>query len=294
MDRLLRWYPRAWRERYGEEFLAMVEDTLGGRQPGWRLHLGVAWAGLRERARRVVPATLRRLTADAKPPEPAGRLDMVVIAMSAFLFWSTHDLLWVPASADGHRYATAAVTTDVMTGLWIVSGVAITAAGLAAGPALVRLRRAGGWKGTGWPAARAAGATVLAAAALTRVHLLERSRTLDQVPGSGVWISWSIAAMVLLGSALVLWRQVVMAIAGRLELSPRVRAVQIVLYTASATAIATTGSIQWIWIGQVRSSDWLLANGAFWILYRIRSEPARLYWAWHRARQLRAGTAGGR
>jgi hypothetical protein len=34
--KLLRWYPRAWRERYGEEFLAMVEDSLDGRRPGWR------------------------------------------------------------------------------------------------------------------------------------------------------------------------------------------------------------------------------------------------------------------
>ena len=28
--KLLRWYPRPWRERYGEEFLAMVEDNLDG------------------------------------------------------------------------------------------------------------------------------------------------------------------------------------------------------------------------------------------------------------------------
>ena len=28
--KLLRWYPRAWRERYGEEFLAMIEDSLDG------------------------------------------------------------------------------------------------------------------------------------------------------------------------------------------------------------------------------------------------------------------------
>ena len=40
--KLLRWYPRAWRERYGEEFLAMVEDSLDGRRPTWRLRLGVA------------------------------------------------------------------------------------------------------------------------------------------------------------------------------------------------------------------------------------------------------------
>src|SRR5690348_9135046 len=49
LGRLLRWYPRAWRERYGDECLAMVEDTLDGRSPGWRLRLGAARAGLRER-----------------------------------------------------------------------------------------------------------------------------------------------------------------------------------------------------------------------------------------------------
>jgi len=48
----------------------MVEDGLDGRPPGWRLRLSVIWAGLRERARRAVPAALRRMTADADPPAP--------------------------------------------------------------------------------------------------------------------------------------------------------------------------------------------------------------------------------
>jgi hypothetical protein len=72
MRRLLRWYPRAWRERYGEEFLAVVEDTLDGRRPGWRLRLAVAWAGLRERGHqarrtggRVLPGLARGFTADS-------------------------------------------------------------------------------------------------------------------------------------------------------------------------------------------------------------------------------------
>jgi hypothetical protein len=47
---LLRWYPRAWRERYGEELLALIQDTLDEGRPTWRLRLGVAWGGLSERA----------------------------------------------------------------------------------------------------------------------------------------------------------------------------------------------------------------------------------------------------
>ena len=51
LAKLLRWYPRAWRERYGEEFLAMVEDGLDGERVTWRLTVSVARAGLRERGR---------------------------------------------------------------------------------------------------------------------------------------------------------------------------------------------------------------------------------------------------
>ena len=47
--RLLRWYPRAWRERYGEELLVLIQDTLDEGRPTWRLRLGVIWGGLRER-----------------------------------------------------------------------------------------------------------------------------------------------------------------------------------------------------------------------------------------------------
>jgi hypothetical protein len=46
---LLRWYPRAWRDRYGEELLALIQDTLEEGHPAWQLRLGVAWGGLRER-----------------------------------------------------------------------------------------------------------------------------------------------------------------------------------------------------------------------------------------------------
>jgi hypothetical protein len=89
LSRLLRWYPRAWRERYGDEFLAMVEDGLDGRRPGWRLRFGVVGAGLRERARRVLPAALRRMTADADPPPPLPRLGLLAIMGSAIVSGST-------------------------------------------------------------------------------------------------------------------------------------------------------------------------------------------------------------
>ena len=49
--RLLRWYPRAWRERYGEELIATIEDQLGGQPPSRALRRSLAGAGLAQRLR---------------------------------------------------------------------------------------------------------------------------------------------------------------------------------------------------------------------------------------------------
>lgn len=52
---LLRLYPRAWRERYGEEFVALIEQSGGG----WRCLVNVASGATRERLRALgVPSFL--------------------------------------------------------------------------------------------------------------------------------------------------------------------------------------------------------------------------------------------
>ncbi len=47
--RLLSWYPASWRERYGDEFLALVHDEFGDVTPPLAYRAAVARAGLRER-----------------------------------------------------------------------------------------------------------------------------------------------------------------------------------------------------------------------------------------------------
>ena len=59
---LLRWYPRAWRERYGSELAALIQDNLDEGRPAWRLRLSVIGGGLRERFRQARHATAASLT----------------------------------------------------------------------------------------------------------------------------------------------------------------------------------------------------------------------------------------
>ena len=48
--RLVRWYPRSWRDRYAEEFVALLEDELAEQPVSVRRTANVAWSGLVARA----------------------------------------------------------------------------------------------------------------------------------------------------------------------------------------------------------------------------------------------------
>ena len=47
--RALRWYPRAWRRRYGDELLALLEDMFGDEPLSRRCRISLAWSGTIER-----------------------------------------------------------------------------------------------------------------------------------------------------------------------------------------------------------------------------------------------------
>ena len=137
--KLLRWYPRAWRERYGEEFLAMVEDSLDGRRPGWRLRLSVAWAGLRERGHRARLAgqraalpVLRALTWTRWTFFLAG--SAVINLPYEFKASSGAAQRWQATAAIGAFAAVAAL-----------GGAAVLTGAILALPAFGRFLRAGGW-----------------------------------------------------------------------------------------------------------------------------------------------------
>jgi hypothetical protein len=50
-SRVLRWYPAAWRRRYGDELIALLDDTYGEGHLGWRVRMSLLRSGVRERIR---------------------------------------------------------------------------------------------------------------------------------------------------------------------------------------------------------------------------------------------------
>jgi hypothetical protein len=79
--RLLRWYPPRWRERYADEFGALLRDSIEDGRGSPRLSLDVARAGLATRVddgapRRALAATL--LTIGWIPLFPQGLVPLVM------------------------------------------------------------------------------------------------------------------------------------------------------------------------------------------------------------------------
>lgn len=273
---LLRWYPRAWRERYGDEFLAMVEDTLDGRRPGWRLRLGAAWAGLRERGYQAVlsgPAGKR----------PLDRWGWFVMA-GCVLAGSVDDI--GHPSATGTWPAVAAMTA--LAALAVVTGAAIVAAVAIAWRSLVRFLRAGGWPKVRRRISWAAAATATAACGLTWLAVLRTSMTPGQLSTSQAYGNVLSAAAVLGVAAIGLWAMAARAVAEHLDLEPRIRAAETLLGAVISTGVLFMVPVQIIWFGITRSSVFWLAAGLPLLASSVAAAPRTLRRARRRARRQRA------
>jgi hypothetical protein len=148
MKRLLFAYPRWWRERYGDELLALLEAE----PVTWLARANIIRGGLGERLGGSRRPQLRVLWA----------WSLFVIGGIAFQKTSEHWQVAVPGSARG--VPTAAFDT-VQAAAAIGSAAVLVAVALAL-PAFVRDLRRGGWVSLRRPILAAATGTIVAAGAL--------------------------------------------------------------------------------------------------------------------------------
>lgn len=102
-QRMLRWYPAAWRERYGSELVDLIDDTYGERPLGARAYASLARTGIVQRLRYTF-----LLSRPASPGDPVreGALTVwfawacYVVAGAGFAKYSEH---WDVATPLNHR-----------------------------------------------------------------------------------------------------------------------------------------------------------------------------------------------
>lgn len=248
-SRLLRWYPSEWRERYGEDLIAYVQDSYGDQRLPRRAWLSLVTGGMVERVR------LSGLSGDSAPPVDrvrAGALVVLcswaafIIAGSNFAKLSEHFDQALPPGSGAHHLPGLAYTT--IQGGAVVAGVAVIAGALLALPSLVRFLWSGGWSTIRTWATLAAGSTVMAIATFIPVrvwahHLSDAQRNGGSVGYEALFLIWAAGSAI----TLILWTGTAVVAARRTALPRRVLRAEAALAGVAAAAMAVILAATGVW-----------------------------------------------
>jgi hypothetical protein len=281
LERLLRWYPRAWRERYGEEFLAMVEDTLDGRHPSLRLRVDVAWGGLRERARGRARTSGRTAVAFLRVAY-SPRIDR---------WWALFTAGWLlaslpvefgvslPAATAGRAMA----VLDTEAGIAALLAAIVLARCVIALSAFGRFLRLGGWRRIRRRVAWATGVTAAAVGVVAGLVLVPGPMTFAQWNQSPTFFPVLMAAGLLVTAAILLWSRAATTAAGQLDLTPRARTGERVLAVAASAGVLLMMNVSILWLATAQSSVVLLIFALNGIAVVGVTQTLQMRWALRRA-----------
>ncbi|MGN6678021.1 MAG: hypothetical protein ACTHKL_09550 [Streptosporangiaceae bacterium] len=254
VGRLLLWYPRAWRIRYGEEFAELLAAELAEYGPSWRRNANVAATGLRARLAGA------GLTGHPLDPAAAARAGLATVATSVAAavlaggaMWAqlATGLQWSVPKSDGVTRAMA-----LMSGaLLLLAALTILAAAPVAWAAIAAAVRGHGRSSLGPAVMIGFGITVLVIGGHhfengwpgTGGHLLA---TQGSVPGGVAAFGW----------AATMW---------------------ITSYWAHPAALGAFPAVQIAWMVLCPLAIGCVVTGAVQLLRRVRLSPRALrYESW--------------
>lgn len=261
-EHLVRWYPPQWRERYGHEMAALLEDSYGaaGAVP-LRQRIGLARSGLGERARAA------GFVGRSQSPEVRLRGGTLLVLCG-----------WAFALVGGAIFAKSAdhwSTQSPPSGHWLATGgfnvvgaaagagcVIVLLAALVVLPAVVRFVRSGGWRQISRPVLLALGSgaasALLFAVFVVWAHSLSAQDRNGALPVYGwFFVLVSLVAFAALGCATA----AAVAVARRVELSASLLRVLSVMAIALAgvMALALVSLVAW-WASEAVHAPRFLAQ----------------------------------
>jgi hypothetical protein len=261
-ERLLRFYPSAWRRRYGEELKELIVEASDPGGVSWRTRLDVAIAGSRERVRAA------GLEPDGAPAHRVrARVLLVLCAWAVFVLggmvvgkFSEHWQGAVPASGGsvGKPAFTILVAAACCGSALVLGGAAVVV------PSFLRLLRRGGWRRVRRPLARtvAVGAVLVAATSLLAIwagSLDAHQREGGDLMYSVGFVAWALLVVATIATATM----AAIEIAGKVEPAPSVlRALAwIGAGTALAMAVVAAATVVW-WIELAGTAPWFFSGHA--------------------------------
>jgi hypothetical protein len=259
--RLLRWYPSSWRARYGDEFIALLEDRLPESPLTIRMRSSVAMAGLRERC---YGSGMVGSQSSALIQRRTGSLTVLVawsimaVGGAGLTKMAEHFSSALPASTRG--LADLAYDTTAVAG--IVGTLFVCAGAIVAIPGLVRFLRKSQWTEIRQVVVGAAGATVALVAMTTGISLWAHHLNVAQRNGSDNWYSAVFLVFVLLVVTTIgLWTVASIAIASRISFTPRaLRWESRLALGVTLSSLVVVGSAVTWWVQLSMHAPWFLAG----------------------------------
>jgi hypothetical protein len=262
LERLLRWYPRAWRERYGEEFLALLDDELHGAASRPSFRAKVALSGLRERAH---ASGIVGASASAEARRRGGSL-LVLVAWAGMIVGGAglaksaeHFSNAMPASLR----AGAQLAYDVAVGAGVTGMLLVGFGALVAAPAFVRFVVSGGGPRIRRPVSRALVASAATAVAMAGLGAWAHHLTvLQRNGGDASYIGAFLAVVALIVVTIGLWTAAMVATVSAMEMSAKVLRFESTLAGAvsAAAVLLTAGTVAW-WLEVGRHAPWFFRGG---------------------------------
>ena len=258
---LLRWYPVRWRDRYGDELAAMIEDDLEGATPTLRYRVAIARSGLEERMR---DAGL--VSGSGSPSERVrgGALTVLcafalfVVSGIGFAKVSEH---WDQSIHGGSRHLPA-VSFNLLGSLAVACGVAVVIAAVALLPNFVQYLRIGGWQAIRrrvWWAVTATAATgaAIGGLAIWARHLTHHQRNV----GLGWYQVAFIIAAILFATTVATWSAVAVATTRRIDIGlSQLKVVGVLAISVAACMLVMTAAAAVWWGSMATTAPWFLTG----------------------------------
>lgn len=251
--RLLRCYPPAWRERYGADLAAFLDDTYPGGLPP-RAAGSLLAGALRE----WVGLARRRPVAESAGARVRGGVVMVLVGWAAFVvagssFAKVSEHFDEPLSRPARAVPDAAYA--IVQAAATMCGGAVVVGVVLAVPAMRRFLAGGGWRVIRRHVLRAAVVTALAAATTLILTAWAHRLTAPQRNGgstgyAAVFLVWAGLLVVTLS----LWTVVGVLTTLRLNLSRRVLLAEAALATGVTAGMLVMSVAAAVWWKSVASS----------------------------------------
>jgi hypothetical protein len=261
-ERSLRWYPEDWRDRYGDELDALLEDSYGDQPLPLRCRLSLVRAGAAEWLTGSGPAQ----DGDGQRQQVRSGSLLVLCAWSVFVvagagfakFAEHWDAVTPPADRRLPAAAFGAVQGAALAGaVLVLVGAAVSL------PAFVRSMRQGGWSPIRRPVLRAVAVTSVTVVLTVGLvawahHLGPRQRQGAQWPYVGAGAIWALAVV----ASIATCSAAAVAATRYLHLPVRVLRLEGALAVMATVAMAAilAGTLVW-WGALAASAPWFFGGG---------------------------------